>query len=459
MRTMLWIAAVAAAAPAGETEDRLRSLEEQNRKILERLDESEARNRELSRNLAEQQAQMLKTEVDEYLATQSAEGAQDETSWLRKLTKSGKLIQFYGFLRFDAYWNTARSDSVIIPFRVLPEDGTIAQPNDGDYAFDPRLTRFGVDIDGGPIGPFSSAKGRIEIDFSNHPSGVAESRATPRIRVAWLQLEKGKWTMRFGQNWDVIAPLLPAANNETLMWNVGNLGDRRPMGEAVYKSVSASGTEFLAHFAAGLTGAVNNQDLDTPAGEKDGFDSAVPNFQARVAATAKSWVAEKKWTAGFWGYVAFLETDTLFAGEDSFSPYCVGLDWNIPVHRIITIRGELWYGQALGDVRGNVGQTINTGTGSEIQGWGGWIELRFEPNKNWTFYGGGTIDNPDDGDVPAAAGTSQPATLNCAVYVGGFYSFGSGLRMGLDVIYWETQYQGLALGNMIRLNFFTQFDF
>jgi len=458
-RVSLFLAAAAVAAAADETDARLQSLEEQNRSILERLDRSEARNRELEERLESERRQMLRSEVEGYLSTQAAEGGNDADSWIRKLTRTGKLIQFYGFFRLDAYWNTARTDSVIIPTRVLPEDGAAFERNDGDFAFDARLTRFGVDIDGGEVGPFRSAKGRLEIDFANFPAGVAESRPAARIRVAYLQLERGSWTFRGGQDWDVISPLFPAVNNEMLMWNAGNLGDRRPMAEAIWKNVGANGIEWVIHLAAGLTGAVNNLDLDTPAGERDGFDSSLPHFQVRVGATGKSFVADKKWSAGVWAYYAFLETDTLFAGENEFNPYCVGADFTIPLHRVVAIRGEVWIGQALGDVRGNIGQTIHTGLGEEIAGLGGWIEVRFEPNKQWTLYVGGSIDDPDNADVPAASGSSQPGILNVAAYVGAFHSFGGGLKMGLDLIFWETQYQGLANGNMLRINFFTQYDF
>src|SRR5688572_18849097 len=69
------------------------------------------------------------------------------------LVRSGSPIKFYGFVRMDAYYNTARMDSVILPSRMLPEtDGTPAagqaKRNDDQYALDPRLTRFGIDVTG-----------------------------------------------------------------------------------------------------------------------------------------------------------------------------------------------------------------------------------------------------------------------------------------------------------------------
>jgi hypothetical protein len=36
-----------------------------------------------------------------------------------------------------------------------------------------------------------------------------------------------------GQDWDVIASVIPTINDNTLQWFCGNLGDRRPMLEWV----------------------------------------------------------------------------------------------------------------------------------------------------------------------------------------------------------------------------------
>src|SRR5262245_22821157 len=71
----------------------------------------------------------------------------------KDLTREGGPIKFYGFFRLDTYYNTARMDSVIIPSRVLPESaGTPAageaKRNDNQFAMDPRLTRFGIDVNG-----------------------------------------------------------------------------------------------------------------------------------------------------------------------------------------------------------------------------------------------------------------------------------------------------------------------
>src|SRR5688572_27618857 len=115
----------------------------------------------------------------------------------KDLTRSGLPIQFYGFLRLDAYYNTARMDSVVIPSRVLAETG---KHNDDQFHLDPRLTRFGLDVMPIEAGG-SKVSGKLEIDFANFvaasaTNSVAESRPTPRIRLAYIDIGKDEFGLR-----------------------------------------------------------------------------------------------------------------------------------------------------------------------------------------------------------------------------------------------------------------------
>jgi hypothetical protein len=302
-------------------------------------------------------------------------GQQSDIQW-KDLTKSGLPIRFYGWLRLDTYYNTARMDSVIIPSRVLAESGqsaTTAKTNDDQFAMDPRLTRFGVDvmpIDAGG----SKVSGKLEIDFANFPTGVAESRPTPRIRLAYIDIQKENVGLRFGQDWDVVSPLFPAINHELLMWNAGNTGDRRAQIQGRYTSGSVEIKGML-----GLTGAINNEDLDTgaAAGERDGFDSGMPQGQVRVGWKTLELVEKKPSEFGFWGMYGQTQTDTFFNGNDRFDTWLAGVDWQVPMCSCMTFRGEAWTGENLGDIRGGMGQTINIdpaspGFGKEIEASGGW---------------------------------------------------------------------------------------
>ena len=91
----------------------------------------------------------------------------------------------------------------------------------------PRLTRLGIDWSGPQIAKLGNAKliGKLETDFQN---GGTESRQIIRIRHAYVRLDWERFSMLAGQTWDLVSPLFPTVNGDTLQWNAGNVGDRRP---------------------------------------------------------------------------------------------------------------------------------------------------------------------------------------------------------------------------------------
>ncbi|MBL8756354.1 MAG: hypothetical protein JNK15_23875 [Planctomycetes bacterium] len=377
----------------------------------------------------------------------------------KELTRKGLPIKFYGFFRFDVHYNSARMDSAVIATRVLPE----TKRNDDQLSFDPRLTRFGVELTPVKTGE-STVTGKLEIDFANFPTGPAESRATPRIRLAYLDVAEGQYGLRVGQDWDLISPLMPAVNGEMLMWNAGNLGDRRAQIQGRYGSAPKFDKgEWELKVALGHTGAVNNEDLDSTAGERDGFDSGVPHLQFRLATKPFEPVEKKVAEIGVWGLFGRTETDTAFNGEKRFDTWVGGVDIVVPVAASLTLRSELWTGENLGDVRGGIGQTINTATGEEIASSGGWAELVYAYTQKTRFHLGATLDDPKNDDLSTTLANAN-RRRNQSAYVGSVVDWDSGVRTGLDLTYWQTEYAGADgtngnSGNAVRVDLWFQFDF
>lgn len=435
-------------AAADGVEGRLEQLERQNREILERLRASEARNEELERRLGEPAPApdvdpgMLEGAIADYLA-KNGSGAP-----FADLTKSGKPLRFYGFFRLDAYWDSGRMNSIIVPFWAKSDD---EEGNDEVLALDARLTRIGLEVHGGRIGD-ADVTAKLETDFANFVSGGAESRPFLRIRVAWLDLDFGDFALRAGQDWDVISPLYPTPNGEGVMWNSGNLGDRRPQVELRTKGGDPEGTQWDGVLAAGLTGAIDNLDLDDN-GERDGFDYGAPGLLARVGVKTPSWVDGEKISAGVWGHYAGLETAMKVGGEDSFTAWSLGLDFVVPLGGGLVIRGEAWTGQALSDVRGGIGQSVNTDTGEEIGSTGGWVELGVKASDSLFLAFGASADDPDNADLMSGA-----RAANRAIYGSGRVDWGGGLSTGVDVIWWKTKYVGIADGDVLRFDVYMKLD-
>jgi hypothetical protein len=384
--------------------------------------------------------------------TQATAPAEQGVTW-KDLFKSGSRVQFYGFLRLDAYYNTARMNNIILPFTVSPEDGSTVADDDAGFAFDPRLTRIGMDVKVGEV-EGTKVNGKLEVDFANFPAGVPESRPAPRIRLAYVDLAGEEFGLRVGQDWDVISPLYPAANNETLMWNAGNTGDRRAQIQGRWVP---PGSSFDLKASLGLTGAVTNEDLDagvpgtTP--ERDGFDSGLPHLQARGAVKFGGAGERKPVEVGAWGALGSTETDTSFGGKRHFDVNIVGTDFQVPLSEQFLFRGEAWTGENLGDFRGGIGQSINA-SGDEIGSAGGWAELAWAATGKTRYHVGSTVDDPDNGDV-----ASGRADRNAATYLGTVHDWSSGLRTGFDVIYWETDWKGNSDGDGYRLNLYFQYNF
>lgn len=142
-------------------------------------------------------------------------------------------LEVYGHIRADIIYDDSQANAAQTPMFVLPE--APGEKNRSNLTMHPRLSRFGVAFHGPELDQVASANvsGRLELDFQN---GGRESRATPRYRHAFVNLSWNRFDVLIGQTSDVISPLFPTANGDTLMWNAGNLGDRRMQLRSTYQS-------------------------------------------------------------------------------------------------------------------------------------------------------------------------------------------------------------------------------
>jgi len=257
-------------------------------------------------------------------------------------------VAFYGFVRVDAIYDDSRPSAFQTPLFILSEDERTGLRDNEDLTLHPRLTRFGMNYTGPQVPRLGngSLSGKIEIDFQN---GGRESRAISRFRHAFLQTSWKRGSLLLGQTTDVISPLLPNVNADTLMWNAGNLGDRRPQVRYRYKSGLVT-----FESAAGLTGAVDELDLDSD-GVRDGEASALPNLQMRVGFDSSS---KDFWSIGMWGLRGWQQTNKAFGGERRFVSSAVGADYKLAFGKRARVQGEAWMGEALGDFRGCIGRAL-----------------------------------------------------------------------------------------------------
>jgi len=370
----------------------------------------------------------------------------------------GGSLKIYGYARGDLIYADSQLSNTVVPFFAVSEDPTntvgpnsVSVPdNDDQFNVNSRLTRLGLDVsDLQSCFLYDAQLGaKIEIDFETLINIASESRAVPRIRLAYGEMKWDELSLLFGQTWDVISPLNPMINDDSLMWNAGNLGDRRPMLRLKWDRDLGDGTKWVVAGALSSGGAIDRKDLDGN-GIRDGEDSGLPAFQARIGHERGSWVPRKNAGLGVWSFVSFESIDAPIMGNDEFTGWGVGIDWTVPLWNTATWRGEIWHGRNLSDWRGGSAQGVNTTTGQEIESSGGWTEVQFALGEYYTLALGMTGDNPLDTDL---IGNATSRTLNWTWYVGNRLSMGGGLSLRVNAEFWNTEYLTLSGGDAMRLN-------
>jgi hypothetical protein len=374
------------------------------------------------------------------------------------VTKKGNsFFRFYGFLRLDAIFDDSAPNNTQTIGWVKSEDPTIAggaKQNDESLTIHPRLTRFGFDIDAGTVSALKDAKatGKLEVDFYNNGlAGQSESRSALRMRHAYVNLDWGTNALLAGQTWELISPLWPVVNPDTMNWGVGNLGDRRSQVRWT-RAMAAGANRLTIAGMAGLTGAVDNQNLDGPGDTvRDGEESAFPTLQGRVAFEFAA--GKAKGAIGAWGHYAREHTTAPFAGEDKFQSAAVGVDVHIPLGEKLYVKGEAWRGRNLDDVRGGIFQGVNTTTGDEIHSQGGWAEVGFQVSKTLLLAVGASEDNPRGSDL-GAGGRNK----NTVAYAAAHWMFDP-VEFGIDFMHWKTEFKGVKSGLDNRIQAYIAYHF
>lgn len=371
-------------------------------------------------------------------------------------TRKGSFLRFYGFVRLDAIWDDSSPSNTQTIGWVRSEDPTVAggaDKNDPDFTMHPRLTRLGLDLDGGRVAGLGDAAltGKVEVDFYNSGlAGQAESRAALRMRHAYLLLAGAEGALLAGQTADLISPLWPVVNPDLVNWGAGNLGDRRPQVRYTRTLDAGDGRKATLAGMVGLTGAVDNQNLD---GDpfRDGEASGWPTFQGRAAWAMP--MAGSNLEIGLWGHWAREGVETPAASETHFQSAAVGLDLLFPLSSTLHLKGEIWRGRNLDDVRGGIFQGVNAATGEEIAAQGGWIEAGWKVAPTVSLAAGFSADNPSSGDLPAGG-----RDRNRVWYVAARFQF-EPLEMGIDFLHWHTSFKGVRGGLDNRVQVFVAYHF
>ena len=263
-----------------------------------------------------------------------------------------------------------------------------------------------------------------------------------RLRHGVATLSIGSFDILFGQTWHTVSQLLPVGATNTLMWMAGNTGDRAPQLRLRQNIDLQSAGVFSISLSTHLQNAVDrgNHDDDSIL---DGPQASSPGFQGRFAWSLEVGLGSpiRIAVAGHYGNQAYSTEDT----EVSVSSEGLFAEVSVPLFQGIWIQGEAFAGSNLSDIRGGIGQGINT-NGEAIDTHGYWVELVSNPTAWLKASAGLGRDDPNDDALDAGQ-----RSLNTGLWAGIQVKPWDNIRVGFEWLHYTTEYSGLSTAKAHQL--------
>lgn len=332
----------------------------------------------------------------------------------------GKKITAYGFVKFDATYETGSSYPGNYVFWA--QDPGLS---DGLFHLTANQTRVGINIQGFGFGKFK-VTGKVEIDFYG---GNAENKAYNFMRKAYLKISNGSFSILAGQNSDVMSPLVASTLNYTVLWGAGNIGYRRP--QLTFQNDFKLGN----HTFTLQYGVVRS----IATGINGGVALGTPTLQGRAA--GKFLFGKSSLQLGISGHTGkYLDSD----GED-VTTQSVNLDCTLTLSPKLKLVGEYFTGKNLGKYLGGILQTVNE-LGDEIEATGFFVNLVAKPWKNAQLSIGYGMDDPNDDQL-----FDENRSKNTAVFGNLVVNLSKSLKVGLEISQWDTDYLNADSQNTLRI--------
>ena len=305
-------------------------------------------------------------------------------------------IQFkpYGFIKFESIMDqhaVAKGDWLL----YVPSPTGNSGYADGVFTMNARHSRIGVRIAGPTFGVGGKVSGLVEMDFAGGfpNSSTAARQPIPRLRHAWIELAKGSWAVRMGQDWALISGPFPNTTSFVVGAGKGNLWMRFPQ---VQFSVKQGAVKAAVSVNRPMAGNIKyddtaNGDFDVVG---DGERSGRPWFMGRF------WLEGKKGGVSVMGHVGWEKIVDVPLDDPLTTSYSVALE------------GRLTTGPIAWTAKGFTGKNLNSFFGGVFQGYrvdgeeilgirsqGGWGQAKVKLNERCSVTVGGGIDQPKAEDL------------------------------------------------------------
>jgi hypothetical protein len=431
-------AALISSAPAQENQD-LKSLQEENAQLRNRVDNLENELSEIKKTLGKPAEPTTPAPV-EFTDAQMAR--------LKKLADSKKNpvlsafdIELYGYVKLDLAHDSALTSVGNYARWVESAQGI---KDHGQFSLTADQTRLDLKATGPAHGQMQSSA-LVEIDF--YGGGEAANRPVPMMRLAYMNLEwpEEEFSILAGQAADVISPLWMPTLNYTVGWWQGDIGYRRPQLRLTKGFELAKDVEFKLE--AAVTRDIGFDNAFTEDYSDTGQDASIPGLQGRASLTLPGF-NNKPTTigvSGHWAEEVVNNTITL-ANPQTVDSWSINLDLTVPITTWLSLTGEAYSGRDLFAYLGGIGQGFDTNLVRGIRDNGGWAAVTLKPTPKWQFNVGGGFDKVPKGDVPEA--TSR--TFNSVIFGNAQYAFTSNFTLGYEMSYLRTEYEGQEDGEDVR---------
>ncbi len=353
-------------------------------------------------------------------------------------------LSFYGYVKLDASYDTQRTDAGNLMRYALPEG---AEGRDEEFNLTANETRLGMRLNVPEVEGFQTY-GVIETDFYG---GGAQNSPNLRLRLAFVDLKKGAWSLRAGQDWETFVVVLPRIVNFSYLADAGALGLRRPQLRLSHSTPLGAKTTLTAKLAAART---IGQDIDGK-GQDDGAAAGFPSAQAALVLETDSWTT-RKLTFGLSGHFGSERVDTYNTG-DADDPAAVPAkdydSWSaigsvaIPLSTKVMLQGSIWQGENLDNYFGGIGQGINRPQQRAIAANGGWAQVVLNPSDDININLGYGLDNPDGDDL-----NTGDRSRNELLFGSVFYHLTDAVILATEYSHMTTSYKGSddAINNRIQ---------
>lgn len=343
-------------------------------------------------------------------------------------------IQPYGYFKFDMSYDSDLMSVGNFARWVLPISSDDAIPTTNITA---KESRFGMNINKGSI------SGKIEIDFYGSPS--VENKGRLMLRKAYAEAKFANFTLRAGQDSDVISPLVPSTINYPVAWWAGNIGYRRPMLKLFGSLNSVDWTIALARNIGGDLKVIE-ADIDV-AGPldivDDGAAGLLPEVQGRIG-----FILFNNYTIGFSGHYSKRDIGGDKNFDGNYNSWSLNLDLIVKITQKVSLIGEMFSGSNIAGMLGGIG-IPNTFEGVGTKG--GWINLKVKPNSKISISTGFSIEDPSDSDLTTgfmvASGLRNKNTM---LFANIYKDILEGFLVGFEVSYWSTEYINMDTATAMR---------